>query len=96
MISTGNEFQAPGTLHKSISNTPVGWNKPKPEKLPRPGYWPFLMALGIVFILWGLALGFNEVFSTMIIISGVGLIIFIISLAGWIGDLRDERKNEHR
>ncbi len=54
------------------------------------------MALGIVFLLWGLALGFNEVFSSSLVTSGIGLILFVIALVGWIGDLRDERKHENR
>ena len=88
--ATGSEFQAPSTNSQRISETPPGWHKPKPETLPKPGYWPALMALGIVLLLWGLALGFNEVFSSSLVTSGIGLILFVIALAGWIGDLRDE------
>ena len=90
-----SEFQSPVNGPQDTSQLPGGWHKPKPEVLPKPGYWPFLLALGISFILWGLAVGFNEVFSTIIIVSGLGLILFIIALAGWIGDLRDERKHEN-
>lgn len=90
-----NEFQPPVKGKQYRSESPEGWHKPKPEVLPKPGYWPFLLALGIAFILWGLAVGFNEVFSTIIIVSGLGLILFIVALAGWIGDLRDERKHEN-
>lgn len=91
----GSEFQAPAKLTTSSKELTFGWHKPKPEVLPKPAYWPFLMALGIAFILWGLALGFNEVFSTILLISGLGLIMFLVALAGWIGDLRDERKHEN-
>ncbi len=90
----GSEFQAPSTRSQIFKEIPPGWHKPKPETLPKPGYRPALMALGIAFLLWGLALGFNEVFSSSIVFSGVGLIVFIIALAGWIGDLRNERRNE--
>ncbi|MGH7802231.1 MAG: hypothetical protein ACREOW_16670 [Thermodesulfobacteriota bacterium] len=92
---SGSEFQAPSTKSRRISEIPPGWHKPKPETLPKPGYWPALMALGIVFLLWGLALGFNEVFSSSLVTSGIGLILFVIALVGWIGDLRDERKHEN-
>ena len=51
------------------------------------------MALGITFMLWGLAVGFNEVVSTIIIIFFIGLVLFIGALAGWIGDMRHERKD---
>ncbi len=91
----GSEFQAPIRALQTIVDTPAGWNKPKPEVLPKPGYWPFLMAMGITFMLWGLAVGFNEVISTIIIISCIGLILFIIALIGWIGDLRQERQHEN-
>ncbi len=90
-----SEFQSPVKSKQYTSELTEGWNKPKPEVLPKPGYWPFLLALGLAFILWGLAVGFNEVFSTIIIVSGLGLILFIVALAGWIGDLRDERKHEN-
>lgn len=74
---------------------PPGWHKPLPENLPRPGYWPAIMALGITFMLWGLAVGFNEVVSTILILFFIGLVLFVVALAGWIGDLRDERKDEN-
>ncbi len=90
-----SEFQSPVTGKHHSSDLPEGWHKPKPEVLPKPGYWPFLLALGIAFILWGLAVGFNEVLSTIVIVSGLGLILFVVALAGWIGDLRDERKHEN-
>lgn len=90
-----SEFRPALKSKLHASELPEGWHKPKPEILPKPGYWPFLLALGIAFILWGLAVGFNEVFSTIVIVSGLGLILFIVALAGWIGDLRDERKHEN-
>jgi hypothetical protein len=89
------EFQSPVKGKRYTTEIPNGWHKPKPEVLPKPGYWPFLLALSIAFILWGLAVGFNQVFSTIIIVSGLGLVLFIVALAGWIGDLRDERKHEN-
>lgn len=90
-------FQAGGGTYGSgdSEEVPPGWHRPLPEKLPRPGYWPAIMALGVTFMLWGLAVGFNEVVSTIIILFFVGLILFIIALAGWIGDLRNERKDQN-
>jgi hypothetical protein len=58
------------------------WLKAIPEKLPHPTYWPFFLALGLVFAFWGIL--------TSWIVSLVGLIIFIISIAGWINILRHE------
>jgi hypothetical protein len=96
MDEPGSEFQPPSTRSQMIKEIPPGWHKPKPETLPKPGYWPALTALSIVLLLWGLALGFNEVFSSSLAMSGIGFIVFIISLAGWIGDLRDEAKHDNK
>ncbi len=61
---------------------PEGWGKPQPDKLAHPTYWPVVLALGIAFIFWGPV--------TTLFISGVGLVLFAIALAGWIGELRHE------
>jgi len=105
-LSNDSEFNAPGSEAPSGSapsqsavppsgNIPPGWHKPLPEHLPKAGYWPAIMALGIAFMLWGLAVGFNEVVSTIIILFFIGLILFVLALIGWIGDLRDERKDQN-
>ncbi len=60
------------------------WNPALPAKVPKPTQWPAALALGATFILWGLA--------SSPIITGVGLVLFIISLTGWIQDIRHERK----
>ncbi|HVS96531.1 MAG TPA: hypothetical protein VHE54_08585 [Puia sp.] len=54
----------------------------KPAHLPEPTYWPFFLAIGVTFIGWGLI-------STWLIAAG-GLIVFIVSLVGWINNLRHE------
>jgi hypothetical protein len=53
-----------------------------PKDLPRPTFWPISLALGITFLLWG--------FISSIIISFVGLAVMAVSLAGWLGEFRDE------
>jgi hypothetical protein len=55
----------------------------EPEVLPRPTYWPAVLAVGIMFLLWGVV--------TTIIIAGVGGVLVAIALAGWIGELAHER-----
>jgi hypothetical protein len=60
-----------------------GWTVLPPEKLPEPGVWPVTMALGITFLVWGLV--------TSLIITGVGVALFAVALAGWIRDIRHER-----
>lgn len=59
-----------------------GWTRPRRATLPRPTYWPAAMAFGIVFILWG--------FTTTLIITGIGLAVFAVSLAGWIREVQRE------
>ncbi|MEO7120142.1 MAG: hypothetical protein ABIY62_03555 [Ginsengibacter sp.] len=56
--------------------------KAQPEDLPKPTYWPFFLALGLMFAGWGLLS--NWLFSV------IGLIIFAVSLFGWINNLRNE------
>ncbi|HEY5368155.1 MAG TPA: hypothetical protein VIJ75_04120 [Hanamia sp.] len=56
--------------------------KAKPEVLPEPTYWPFFLALGIVFLGWGLL--------TTWLISAAGFIILVVALTGWINILRHE------
>ena len=57
-----------------------GWQRLDDTSLPQPTYWPAVLALGITFLAWGLV--------TSLVISGVGLVLFALALAGWIGDLR--------
>ena len=60
----------------------ISWHEPAPESIPEPSYWPFLLAFGIVLILWGLISAW--------LISLAGVIIFVASLAGWIGEMIHE------
>lgn len=57
-------------------------NLAKPEKLPEPTFWPITLSVGAVFFFWG--------FVTSLIISGLGLVVMGIALAGWIGELANE------
>ncbi|MDQ2810246.1 MAG: hypothetical protein M3Z04_25500 [Chloroflexota bacterium] len=59
---------------------PNGWNAAAPAQLPPPTYWPTVLALGVVLLVWGLV--------SSPIISAVGLGVFALGLTGWIGDLR--------
>ncbi len=61
---------------------PLGWGAARPERLAQPTYWPAVLALAIAFVLWGAV--------TSLVISGVGLLLAVIGLAGWIGELRHE------
>ena len=61
----------------------AGWNAPKPEHVPRPTSWPAGFALGITLVAWGLI-------ASPILLS-VGVLVFVVSLVGWIGEIRHER-----
>jgi hypothetical protein len=60
----------------------VGWSVPKPDVMPRPTYWPVIMAAGITLILFGMV--------TQLAISAVGLTIVAVALAGWIREILHE------
>lgn len=66
----------------AVQATREGWHTPQPETLPEPTYYPAVLALGTIFLLWGVV--------TTFYISGVGLILFALALAGWIGELLHE------
>lgn len=72
----------PSTTHPNPP--PADWNPAKPEVIPEPSVWPPALALAITLLLWGLV--------TSLIITGVGIVLFIISIVGWIGDIRHERR----
>ena len=56
--------------------------KAKPEELPKPTYWPFFLAFGIVFIFWGIL--------TNWFLSRMGAIVFVVALIGWIVEINKE------
>jgi hypothetical protein len=62
-----------------------GWTRLPPAHIPRPTYFPAGLALGTAFIFWSLL--------TSVVILAVGLGIFAASLAGWIREIRHERKH---
>jgi hypothetical protein len=73
--------------HPSKSPGPrAGWSKPKPDVIPRPTAWPPAMALGIMFFAWGLI--------TSAVVVGFGVVLFVVSLGGWIGEIRHEQRQE--
>ena len=62
------------------------WTPAPPEFVPAPSVWPAAVSLGATFMLWGLV--------SSLLITGVGLIVFIIGLSGWIGEIRHDRKRD--
>jgi hypothetical protein len=63
-----------------------GYARPKPDVIPRPTPWPAGLALAITFVAWGLV--------TSPVVLGVGVVLFAVSLGGWIGEIRHERRQD--
>ena len=62
------------------------WAIARPAIIPRPTFSPAGLAFGLTFLLWGL------ITSSVLIV--VGLAVVVVSLIGWIGELRhDERRS---
>jgi hypothetical protein len=62
-----------------------GWSKPQGMHIPEPTYMPVVMAIGIICMLWGIV--------TTYLITLVGVVLFVISIWGWIGELRHEHRH---
>jgi hypothetical protein len=70
---------------KNNIETPLlrpGWVRVQPEKMPEPTFWPAALALGAVLLLWGLVTSF--------IMTATGLTLLVVSLAGWLREMRHE------
>jgi hypothetical protein len=61
------------------------WEQLPAEPLPHPTYFPAGLAMGTAFAFWGLI--------TSWVVFVVGLVLFGASLAGWITEIRNERKH---
>jgi hypothetical protein len=71
------------TSNPAPSESHSGWTVLPPEKSAKPGVWPATLALAITLLVWGLV--------TSLIITGVGIVLFTVAMAGWIRDIRHER-----
>ncbi len=59
-----------------------GWNKPEPSRIPRPTWWPAALAFAITLILWGPV--------TSVAMAVTGAILAVVSIAGWVREIRNE------
>jgi hypothetical protein len=62
-----------------------GWTVLPPAHIPRPTYFPAGLAMGTTFLFWG--------FITSWVVCAVGVALFAAALAGWITEIRYERKH---
>jgi len=72
-------------MNNQPSVTHPGWEPLPHERLPRPTYFPAGLAMGTTFVFWGL------ITSWVILFIGLGL--FAAALAGWLTEIRLERKS---
>ncbi|MGA7625157.1 MAG: hypothetical protein WB630_18595 [Candidatus Acidiferrales bacterium] len=80
-LSTAHD-QVAKSLEDTLAH--VSWTEPRHQNIPRPTYSPAVMALAIVCLLWGIV--------TTYLISLLGVVLFGIALAGWIGELHHEHQ----
>lgn len=71
--------------HKDGGQSGEGWSQPHGMHIPEPTYMPVVMAIGIICMLWGIV--------TTYLITLVGVALFVISIWGWIGELRHEHRH---
>jgi hypothetical protein len=71
-------------MNNDPQTTHAGWEPLPHERLPRPNYFPAGLAMGTTFIFWGLI--------TSLVIFFVGIGLFTAALAGWLSEIRHERK----
>ncbi len=83
-VMTDQPVTAPPEAETTIH---PGWTKLHDEELPQATYWPVVMAFAITLVVFG--------FVTTVVITIVGLFLFVVSLIGWIGDMRNESHGTH-
>jgi len=58
------------------------WSQPQPAELPRPTFWPAILAVAICFGLWGVLTS-----PWLIVVGFAGV---VLAATRWIGDLSHE------
>jgi len=80
----GDQPDPAGLSRDNEKASSAGWNIPKPEVIPSPSYWPFMLSFGASL------LGLGLLTSKLISITGIAL--FIIAIVKWVGSLRHEQR----
>jgi hypothetical protein len=70
---------------KSSPAPPEDWGIARPEKPSAPTLYPAALSLAATLLVWGLI--------SSLIVTAFGLVLFAVTLAGWIKDIRHERKS---
>jgi hypothetical protein len=82
--SRDNQPGPAGFSRENEKGNSADWNDPKPEVIPPPTYWPFVLSLGAT--LMGLGV------LTSNIITTAGVVLFVLAITKWVGELcREDR-----
>jgi hypothetical protein len=68
---------------KLSADSDPDWEIARPEHPPGMTVWPAALSFAVTLIIWGLI--------SSLILTGFGIVMFAISMAGWIKDIRHER-----
>jgi len=66
---------------------PIESPEADPQATPKPSYAPFLLALGITMVFWGLA--------TSPVMSAAGFLVFAGALGLWVRDIAQAWRNSN-
>ena len=80
--SSENQTVPAGFSRENEKESSAGWNIPKPAIIPPPTYWPFVLSLGATLVGLGIL--------TSNVITVTGIVLFILGIIKWIGELTSE------
>jgi hypothetical protein len=63
-----------------------GWNLPQPDTVPRPTYWPAVLAFGCSLVGFGVL--------TSYLFSALGALISVIAVLKWIREIVHEQQKK--
>jgi Cytochrome c oxidase subunit IV len=73
-------------MDDSGSNDPKGFSQPRPRHPPPATFWPFVTAMGLAMVFWGVTL------NLLVVCVGIG--VFVVGMSGLVGDWVREHRNE--
>jgi hypothetical protein len=85
MDTPGKDGMSNSEKSNDATSAPGAWSRPQGGHIPEPTYMPVVVALGVVCMLWGIV--------TTYLITLVGLVLFVVGIFGWIGELRHEHRH---
>ena len=85
MDTTNNHEPGNSQTPPSAPEGHEGWSATQGGHIPEPTYMPVVLALGVMCMLWGIV--------TTYLITLVGVVLFVVGISGWIGELRHEHRH---